>query len=354
MDQTTKEITIKEVIINLKDWYYFLLSKWKILILFGLIGATYGLYEAWTQKPVYTAVTTYALDDESGGGGMSGALGLASSLGFNLGGTGAGGAFGSGNLMDLMHSRSLIEKTLLAEVEVQGKKMSLAEFYIDISNLRKTWAEKPDFVQPYFPINSNRANFTRIQDSVLGIISAGIDRDQLSITQKDKKLSIGMIEVKSGNEAFAKLFCETLVKEVSAFYIETKSRKAKNNVAILQKQADSIRLELNNAINGVAEANDNTFNLNSAMSIKKVSVLKRQVDVQANTAILTQLVANLEMSKLALLKETPLIQIIDRPILPLKKEKKGRLKNLIIWGFLFGFLTTLYLIFRKVLKNIMK
>jgi uncharacterized protein involved in exopolysaccharide biosynthesis len=69
--------------------------------------------------------------------------------------------------------------------------------------------------------------------------------------------------------------------------------------------------------------------------------------VQANTAILTQLVANLEMAKVTLRKETPLVQIIDAPILPLKKEKVSKLMSLIGWGFMFGFLGVMYLIIKK-------
>ena len=354
MEHTTDEMSLKELIGKIKEWYFYLLTKWVVIFVAGILSAAVGLTYAWYQKPIYTAITTYALDDEKSGGGMSGALGLASSLGFDLGGTGAGGAFGSANLMELMHSRSLIEKTLLSEVIVEGKKMSLADYYIDVNNLREGWANKPQFNNVHFPFNLNRENFTRIQDSILGNIYATMDKDQLSITQKDKKVSIGTIEVRSVNENFAKLFCETLVKEVSDFYIDTKSHKARNNVIILQKQADSVRAELNSAITGVAAANDNVFNLNSALSVKKASVGRRQVDVTANTAILTQLVANLEMAKVALLKETPLFQIIDKPILPLKKEKLGKLKSLVIGGLLGGFLAILFLAFKKIGKNIME
>ena len=354
MDQTSDEMSLKEVIIKFKEWYFYLLSKWLIFLFAGILGAVIGLTYYWNQKPVYTAITTYALDDEKSGGGISGALGLASSLGIDLGGTSAGGAFGSANLMELMHSRSLIEKTLLSAVVVEGKKMSLVDYYIDVNNIRKGWANKQQFFELHFPVNLKRENFTRIQDSVLGNIYTAMDKDQLSISQKDKKVSIGTIEVRSVNENFAKLFCETLVKEVSDFYIDTKSLKARNNVVILQKQVDSVRAELNSAITGVAAANDNVFNLNSALSVKRASVGRRQVDVTANTAILTQLVANLEMAKVALLKETPLFQIIDKPILPLKKEKAGKLKCLFLGGFLGGFLTMLILVFRRIGKSIME
>jgi uncharacterized protein involved in exopolysaccharide biosynthesis len=76
------------------------------------------------------------------------------------------------------------------------------------------------------------------------------------------------------------------------------------------------------------------------------------VDVQANTAILTELVKQTELAKVTLRKETPLIQVIDRPILPLKKEKFGKAKGLFIGGFLAGFLVVLGLIVRRVFKTL--
>jgi uncharacterized protein involved in exopolysaccharide biosynthesis len=175
----------------------------------------------------------------------------------------------------------------------------------------------------------------------------------LSVGQKDKKISIIYVEVNTIDELFSKVFAESIVKEVSQFYIETKSKKAKNNVAILQKQVDSVRNELNQAITGVAVVSDNTFNLNPALNVNRVPSTKRQVDVQANTAILTQLVTNLELAKVALMRETPLIQLIDKPILPLKKDKPGKLKSLLLGGFLGVFLSILYILVKRFFNNLM-
>jgi uncharacterized protein involved in exopolysaccharide biosynthesis len=57
------------------------------------------------------------------------------------------------------------------------------------------------------------------------------------------------------------------------------------------------------------------------------------------------------LSKVSLRKETPLVQLIDRPILPLEKDKFGRLKSLILGGFLAGFLTVLYLVFGQLYRK---
>ncbi len=347
------EISLKELIQKIKEWVAYLKTKWKIIFLAGLLGATIGVLYALFQKPTYKAVLTFALEEDKGsGGGLSGAMGLASSFGIDLGSSG-GGAFAGSNLMELMKSRLLVEKTLLNAVLVNGKTISLAEYYIQINELREKWSEKPALKNVQFLPNADRTNFTLQQDSILQTIFKSLtDLKSLTISQKDKKISITNIEVISESEKFAKVFCENLAKETSEFYIETKSKKSRLNVEILQKQTDSIREALNSAITGVASASDNVYNLNSALMVKRAPSTKKQVDVQANTAILTQLVAQLELSKVTLRKETPLIQVIDRPILPLEKDKVSKLKSLILGGFLAGLLTVLYLVFLSLYKKI--
>jgi hypothetical protein len=252
-----------------------------------------------------------------------------------------------------MKSRLMVEKVLLEPIQINGKIISLAEYYIQINELRKTWEKKPNLKNIQFLPNADRSNFTLQQDSILQYIHKDlIDKKKLSIMQKDKKVSILSIEVNSENEIFSKVFCENLAKETSNFYIETKSKKAKTNVDILQKQVDSVKNALNGAIFSVASETDNVYNMNPAFNIKSAPSKKMQIDVQANTGILTNLVVQLELAKITLRKETPLIQLIDRPILPLEKGKLGDLKSLILGGFLAGLLTVLYLVFGQLYRKI--
>jgi hypothetical protein len=175
----------------------------------------------------------------------------------------------------------------------------------------------------------------------------------LTISQKDKKVAITSIEVKSEDESFAKIFAEALAQEVSDFYVNTKSKKARMNISILIKQRDSIRYELNGGITSVASANDNTFMMNPALSINRTPSSKMQIDVQTNTAILTELIKQIEVAKVTLRKETPLIQVIDLPVLPLPKEKFGKAKGIVLGGIVAGFLTVLGLIIRRIFKEIL-
>ena len=344
------EISLKELIQKIQEWVAYLKTQWKLIIGIAALGGIIGFVYASFQKPTYLATTTFVLEEDKGGGGLGGAMGLASSFGFDLG-SGGGGLFTSSNIIELMKSRLVVEKTLLNPVQIAGKEISLADYYIQFNELKEDWAKKPKLANINFPVNADRAKFSLEQDSILYGISSGLTKNSLVIAQKDKKVSIISLTVKTESELFSKLFCEQLLKETSDFYIETKSKKSRLNVDILQHQADSIRAELNSAITGVATASDNVYNLNPALNVKRTPSTRRQVDVQANTAILTQLVAQLELSKVSLRKETPLVQLIDRPILPLEKEKVGRLKSLLLGGFLAGFLTVLYLVFGQLYKK---
>jgi uncharacterized protein involved in exopolysaccharide biosynthesis len=356
-EQISDEISLKELIQKLGEWWKYLLSKWLVIVFCTMVGAGIGLLYAFVIKPNYKAVVTFALeDDKQGGGGLSGALGLASSLGIDLG-TSAGGAFSGANLIELMKSRKMVQKALLNAYIQNGHAKSLADQLLEMTEINQKLIKKGIWRgESFFQVNADPSSFNLQQDSVISVLyelvtgSNGI----LSVAQKDKKISIISVEVNSRNEQFSKFFAESIVKEVADFYVETKSKKARNNVAILQRQADSIRNELNLAITGVATSTDNTFNLNPALNVNRVPSTKKQIDVQANTAILTQLVTNLEMAKVTLLRETPLIQLIDRPTLPLKKDKPGKAKFLLTGGILTGLLTVLYLIVKKILKQVMQ
>ncbi|EJL66728.1 Wzz/FepE/Etk N-terminal domain-containing protein [Flavobacterium sp. CF136] len=344
------EISLKELLQKGREWWSYLLSQWKIILITGIIGAALGLTYSFIKKPIYTATLSFAMEDEKSGGGLGSALGLASSFGLDLGGSG-GGMFSGSNLAELFKSRSMVEKTLLSPINVDGKVISLAEMYIQNNKWRKSWNDNSKLASLKFLPNSNREKFTRIQDSIMGVMYQKLS-EGLSVAQKDKKISIINIDVSSTNELFAKFFCESLAKQVSNFYVDVKSRKARMNMNILEKQVDSIRGQLNSSIGRVAVANDNTFNLNPALNIRRAPAARSQIDVQANTAIFTELVKQSELAKVNLRKETPLIQIIDKPILPLERERLGKIKGIFIGGLFFAFVSIVILIFKKIFKNI--
>jgi len=343
------EISLIDILKTIKSFLYFLINKIKIISIIGIIGGLIGLTIALKTKPTYKAVLTFAMDEDkggvgAGGGGLGGALGLASSFGIDLGG-GGGGAFAASNLAELMKSRLIVEKVLLKPIKINEQITTLAEFYIKINKLRDSWDKKSSLQKIFFLPELDRLKYTIQEDSLLKTFYLDlINKEKLNILQKDRKVSILTIEVINGNELFAKYFCENLARETSNFYIQTKSKKARINVDVLQKQVDSVKNNLFSAISGVAYEVDNVYNLNPAYVQKGTASKKKQVEVSSATVILTNLSVQLELAKISLRKETPLIQEIDHPVLPLEKEKLSKLKSIVIGGFLGGFLSILYLL----------
>lgn len=346
------EISVKEIFLKINEFWRVIVSKKVIVIIAVLIGMILGFVNALLTKPIYKAELSFALQDEKGSG-MSGALGIASQFGINLGSGSTDGEFSGDNLLTLMKSRSMVQKALLTAVNINNKQVTLADYYIDFSGFRKDWDDDLQVRNIHFLPNSDPSKFTLTQDSVLGILHRKIIEKNLSVDKLDKKLSIISLRVSSTNELFSKYFAEVLAKAVSDFYIQTKTKKAAKNVGILQRQTDSVKRVLNSSILGVASSIDANPNSNPQLQTLRVSSQRKTVEVQANTAILSELVKNLELAKMSLLQETPLIQVIDEPILPLEKEKTSKIKSTIVGGMLAMILAILFIGVNKFFKSIM-
>lgn len=346
---SVEEINLKELIVRIKEWYKYLLTKWLTILLFGLLGGAIGLIYAFLDKPVFTANTSFVLEeDKGGGGGLASLSGLASIAGVNI--DGGGSIFQGDNILELYKSRTMIEKALLSEVNIDGKKQLLIDRYIQFNKLREKWSKKAELKDITFA----KGNFNRLQDSILGIIVKDINKNYLNAGKPDKKMSIIKVSVKAEDEIFAKIFNDEIVKNVNEFYKQTKTKKSLENVSIIEEKRDSVRRVMSGAIYSAAEVSDATPNLNPTRQVQRLAPMQNaQFSAETNKAILSQLITNLEMAKITLRKETPLIQIIDEPIYPLEKEKFGKAKGLVIGGLLFGFLIVSFLTLKLIVIKIL-
>lgn len=350
------EISLKELLLKIQAWWHYLLIKWKTILFFGLIGGVFGFTYAYFKKPIYTATTSFVLEDEKGtSGGLGSLVGLASMAGVDLGGSG-GGIFQGDNILGLYKSRNILEKTLLTQGDFRGKKQLLVDRYIDFNNLKEKWKKieelKTISFTNYDPINdSGVRKQNRLLDSVLKIIVKDINTNYLTVSKPDKKLSAIQVDVKSVDESFAKVFNDELVKNVNEFYIKTKIKKTVQNIKILQNKTDSVRAVMNGAIYTSVSIVDATPNLNPTRQVQRLAPVQRaQLSAETNKTILAELVKNLELSKISLLKETPLIQVIDQPIFPLDIDIINPIKATII-GFFMGALIYTTILLLSLLKN---
>lgn len=346
-----EDVSLKSFILNFISWQNFICKKWKIIAVSCVLGMTLGIVYSVFSIPTYKAELNFVLEDDKSNG-LGSSAGIASQLGISLGGANTG-VFSRENMNELLKSRSMVEKTLMSVRTISGKSQTLLEYYIDFNKLKKSWKEDKSLESISFQPGLDRRSFTFLQDSIIGDVYNRIV-PELFINKIEKKGSIVTVEIDSKNEKFAKYFADDLVKNVSDFYIETQTKKESENVAILKHQADSIRIRLNADITGVASSSDQNSNPNPSLQILRAPSQRRQVDVQVNTAILSELVKNLEISEISLRRETPLIQIIDRPTFPLERIKTGRLKGLVIGSVITGIISVICLTIQYLYKKIMQ
>lgn len=344
-------VSLKDLFLKLREWYFYLVGKWRLILIFAILGAVLGFAYAYVKKAEYTATTTFVLEAGDKASGLGQYSGIASMIGIDIG-IGGGGIFQGDNILELYRSRRMLRETLLTNVKFKGKTKSLVEAYIDINDLRDKWSKKTKLQTITFSTAATRS--TRLHDSILNTVIEDIDKNYLKVTKIDQKLSIIKAEVKASDEGFAKAFNEQIVKNVNEFYINTKTKKALLNVAILQLKTDSVRAVMNNAIYSAASVADATPNLNVTRQVQRVAPVQRsQFSAETNKTILGELVKNLELSKISLLNETPLIQVIDEPFLPLKKTRTGKVKAAIAGAFLSGFLVVFMLLSRRLFKEML-
>ena len=300
-------------------------------------------------KPKYTAKLTFVVANEKSNS-LGSFSGLAAIAGIDLGGGGSD-LFSSDNITELMKSRRMIESTLLTPMEVDGKRVTLIEHYISFKKLRKSWSKNLKLTNIHYEIKCDPAKFSREQDSIIESIFKEIIKEDFRVSKPNKNLSIIESAFTSINEIFSKVFLEELNNKVSEFYIETKTKRLKQNVDILQDRADSLSGIITSATMGIASLTDQ--NLNSSRAIAIAGRSRKQIDLQVAGAVYTEVVKNLELAKVTLQKETPLIQVIDSPVYPLKKEKLGKLKGIVLGGFLAGFLAIGFLLGKWFVSLIM-
>jgi hypothetical protein len=243
----------------------------------------------------------------------------------------------------------MLKRTLLSQASFSGKKELLVDRYLNFTHVRESWDDNPRLKNLNFSDSSATNKFVR--DSVMSLVIKDIRENYLTVGRLDKKLSLISVKVISKDEQFSKEFTAKIVDNVNSFYIKYKTSKSSKNLAVLQRQADSIQLELSRSMGNAASAADANPDANPALRRLTVPSQRRQIDVQKNTSIYTEVEKNLFLTRMTAMKDAPLIEVVDRPELPLDKIKFGKLKGLIVGGFAGGFLAIFWIGFRGLLRK---
>lgn len=343
-DPADPEFSFQHLLQQLYRQLTFLLRQWKILAAGAIIGGIIGLGYAFFKKDTFTASLSFVVEDPKANGGSL-ASALAGQFGLDIGGlTGSSSGLLSGdNILALVKSRSLIKETFLTPYNDTGN-YSLADKYADTYQLKKKWADSKK-VGKWMDFPLNQSSYGRTGDSLLHWMIDEVIKKNLSISKPDKKMNMIELQIVTRDELLSKFFCERLLKKTTDFYINTKTARLQSNVNKLQHRADSIGLLLNRKTFATAENTLQLLDGNPAYAGPVTGAEIAARDKTVLSAIYTEIVKNLEISKTALAQETPVVQIVDKPELPLKRNKTSKLLSLIAGCFVGTLLVAAVIVF---------
>ncbi len=326
------EFSLKEILDKVKPLYTYLVNRWYVFLITGLLFGGIGYVRAYFAKPEFKASLTFILSTESKSGGNSALAGIAGQfLDMSGGGGGTGGdVFKGETLLDYMNSFHVIKRVLFKPFA--GQDSIFVNYFVRFLKLDDQWKNN-DRTKNAFPFHTSEDQITPLQDSLLREVHLILVKNYLEINRPSKKLNFYEASTTSTNTLIASNLPRFLVDETAKLYIETQTKQLRDNVNMLQHEADTLGRVLSSSIQNVGASIDETYNLNPAFQAQRSGTQRQQVNVSVYTAAYSEVLRNLELAKIALQKEKPLFQIIDEPPVLLKVVKGGRIKAGLIWAF---------------------
>ena len=336
---------------SVRDLFTYLLSNLKGIIIITSIFLSLVLLYNFIKSPVHYARTSFVLDSESSSNSIGDIASLASLAGINASSfIDASSLFQIDNIQELYRSNSMIKQTLLTDSDFGNERSLLINRLASNEKIDKKW----DKLNVDFSSYNSKSNNLRVHDSILNEVVKIIKEKYLLVDKPSRKTTILEIGFDHKDELFAKSFNENLVSIVNDFYFKTKTQKTGENLKILERQADSVKKVLDKSILFLAEKDQSIPNPNPLTKVSLVPYQKALVDVQANGAIYQQIVTQLELAKVTHRNNTPLIQIIDKPVLPLENSRL-KLFECFVYGIFGGlFFSVLYYSFLRFYKSLIK
>lgn len=334
MAPSDDEITLKDIILKIQEWWSIVWPQKNIIIAASLaIGLMAALYTKFLTKPTYTASYQLFFQEESGG--LSGAMRLASSFGLGVGG---GSASSSATVQEYLTSRSNIAHAMTAELE-NGRLID--RYYAEAMQ------ESEDFAVEF---NSKFGTNQRYTDSTITVLYEVLNANAL-LSSFDEETGTLQFSAVHEDEAFAFDLAKVLVESTEEQFKDWKREKSLNAVNAFQKKVDSLEVSIDAALYALGQYEDQNNSLVS--SVDKMKRMRLSIDFESLKVAYGEYVKGLEMSKSELMNLEGPFKYFDAPTYPLKKEMGSAAKAGIFGSVITGFLLVLFFIGRVEAKNIM-
>ncbi|HSW67874.1 MAG TPA: hypothetical protein VLH16_04780 [Bacteroidales bacterium] len=338
-DILTKDASVEEVGTLLSGITAQLRKNLRLLLMLpltlGLLGFLVGLFVLDTKR---RAVYIIAAEEET----TSAMEGLMAQFGIEIGGANPGGVFRGESLAHLFTTRTMIEKALLKKIPYHGDSIISAELFFRNSRI----SNRNIFDNVEF--NTDRSKHDILTDSALYLTYRYVNNEVLDVVIPHKRMGFIYVKCVHADPKLAVEFSKLLIGTVTDFYVNSITTKARQNLDLLQAEADSVRALINNNLSITAMEHD--LNINPLWQSMRIDHNRAMIDLQVAVTLFGEIVKNLKLAEIALRRQTPFITIIEKPRFPLETVGITDIQ-LGASFFLLGLLIVLYISVRQYNKK---
>jgi hypothetical protein len=307
-DVVAGKATLGDWMLNILQVFKTLGRWWKALLLVGVLGGLFGFLYGIANPIKFQAEMIIAVEDDDSNGWQN----LLQQFGIDVGGNNPGGIFKGDALIRLFSTRNMVERTLLQEVEYgDGTKSMLANRLWPQTKMAKAEVFE-DFSFP-----SDRKAFTPLHDSAMMLLFNHTIEEVLSADKPERKLSLITLRATHVDKFFAHAYAITAIDQTATYYVELLTGKAKSNLMVLRREADSVQILMQRSMANSANSSD--LNINPNRASLRVSQNRSMIESQISVALYGEIIKNLKLAEIGMRKQTPIIQIVDYPQFPLNR-----------------------------------
>jgi len=314
--------------ITLNDIFVILAQQLKVIFLLPFITVFFTFtYVQFIKQPLYQSSASILLPDNQGGGNLGGLAGLASQFGVNIP-TGSQADLSSPTLFpELLRSRTFAEKIIYKEFYTNRYKKKL----------------------PLLSILTHGDEPTKLGREELIVKAIKELYGEMLVYEQDFKSSFSIIKITAPEPVFAKELAEVIILELEKLNRYFKSQNVSEKINFIDNRIISVQGDLEKSEQRLKAFNEQNRQISSPALQLEQEYMMREVEIQKGVYL--TLKQQLELAKIEEVQQTTIVQILDRPQVPLSPSNIQLIRNVFISGLLGIGLGILLAFFRTFVNN---
>ena len=312
-EENNDQFTLESVLVKLMGFIPFVRKNKLFIVIATALGLIIGfgveLYR--NSNSLKKTKIVFNLETEGASNGLSD---LASTLG--IGGVTAGSSMFSGeNFKELLKTKNIYRKAILTKVKVGNKIDFFGNVFLKRSDLQNhEWSDLPaEFINYRF--KTGNLDSIGVQDkNIINAISIYLG-ENTDIFLDNPKATFQTLTVETRDDTLTHIWAQLYLKTITDYYINTKTKKSKELLVIMEKRVDSLRSALYYTQGKLANYNDQ----NQMIIFQRARVIAERLQMNSTQlqAMYFDALRNYDNLKFSLVKESPLLTIIEDSELPI-------------------------------------